>query len=53
MSQNEQHAEYDGFRLEDVDVTETTELTEDDLDQVAGGDWAPTPPPPTSGTGGG
>lgn len=35
------------------EIEPETELNEDELDDVAGGDWAPTPPPPSTGSGGG
>lgn len=46
-----------GYELGAEEVSELRdsdrELSEDELDEAAGGDWAPVPPPPptTSGTG--
>ncbi|MDX1998882.1 MAG: hypothetical protein SF066_14290 [Thermoanaerobaculia bacterium] len=55
MNRHELDAEETGgLRASEGANEPEVELSEDELDQVAGGDWAPTtPPPPGSGSGGG
>lgn len=60
MIRHELKADDEGCRLAgeaaEGETARDTELSEDDLDQVAGGDWAPTPPTSSttsSGSGGG
>lgn len=53
MNRHELDAEETGgLRASEGATEHEVELSEDDLDQVAGGDWTPTPPPPSTGSGG-
>ncbi len=50
-------AEGKGYDLDLEEITDLQdserELSDEELDQAAGGDWTPTPPPGGTGTGGG